>query len=46
VTDDNTTRNFGARPGYHLYDSIDFDGWDERSIWGYDDTAGSFYAQL
>jgi len=43
---EDATRNFGAKPGYALLDSIDLDGWDERSIWGYDDGVGSFYAQL
>lgn len=43
---EDATRNFGAKPGYALHDSIDLDGWDERSVSGYDDGVGSFYAQL
>jgi len=43
---EDATRNFGAKPGYALHDSIDLDGWGQRSIWGYDDGVGSFYAQL
>ncbi len=46
MTADKTTRNFDARPGEHLHDSVDLDGWDERSIWGYDARISSYYAQL
>ncbi len=46
MTYDDDSRNFGARPGYALNDSVDLDGWDDRSTWGYDDGIGSFYAQL
>lgn len=40
------SRNHDARPGYALHDAIDLAGWDDRSIWGWDDGTGSFYAQL
>jgi hypothetical protein len=39
-------RNHTARPGYQLHDAVDLRGWDHRSIWGWDQGTGSFYAQL
>lgn len=39
-------RNFGTRPGRDLRDDVDLADWDERSVWGYDEGVGSFYAQL
>ena len=40
------SRNHTARPGYQLHDAIDLPGWEEQSIWGWDEGTGSFYAQL
>ncbi|WP_125789751.1 hypothetical protein [Amycolatopsis sp. WAC 01375] len=46
MTVSRSSRNHGARPGYALHDAIDLAGWGDRSIWGWDDGIGSFYAQL
>jgi hypothetical protein len=46
MTDTDAARNFGARPGYALNDSVELEGWDGRSVWGYDEGVASFYAQL
>lgn len=40
------TRNFGARPGYALHDAVDLPGWEDQSVWGWDEPMGTFHAQL
>jgi hypothetical protein len=40
------SRNHAARPGHQSHDVIDLPGWEDQSIWGWDDGVGSFYAQL
>ncbi|WP_199042693.1 hypothetical protein [Glycomyces salinus] len=39
-------RNFGIRPGHNFRDSVLLPGWDQRSVWGYDEACGSFFLQL
>ncbi|MCK2239728.1 MULTISPECIES: hypothetical protein [unclassified Crossiella] len=40
------SRNHTARPGYQLHDAVDLPGWEQQSIWGWDEGSSSFYAQL
>lgn len=40
------SRNHNARPGYQLHDAIDLLGWEDQSIWGWDEGTSSFFAQL
>ncbi|WP_020663620.1 hypothetical protein [Amycolatopsis benzoatilytica] len=40
------SRNHARKPGYEFTDMLDLPGWDEQSIWGYDEGIGSFFAQL
>src|ERR1043165_7598446 len=40
------SRNHTARPGFQERDAVDLLGWDEQSIWGWDEGLSSFYAQL
>lgn len=40
------SRNHNARPGYQLHDAIDLHGWEDQSIWGWDEGTGNFFAQL
>lgn len=40
------SRNHTARPGHQLHDAVDLPGWEDQSIWGWDEGTGSFYAQL
>jgi hypothetical protein len=39
-------RNHRCRPGDEFRDAIDLPGWDEQSVWGYDEGTSSFFAQL
>ncbi len=39
-------RHHDARPGYDLHDALDLPGWENQSIWGWDQMTSSFYAQL
>lgn len=41
-----TSRNHRRRPGQNFTDALALPGWDEQSIWGYDEGTGSFFAQL
>lgn len=40
------SRNHTVRPGVRLHDAVDLSGWEQRSIWGWDEGTSSFYAQL
>lgn len=40
------SRNHRCRPGHEFRDAIDLPGWDEQSVWGYDEGTSSFFAQL
>jgi hypothetical protein len=41
-----TSRNHDRKPGYEFRDGLDLPGWEDQSIWGYDEGIGSFFAQL
>ncbi len=43
---DLATRNHGLRPGVGFQDSIELDGWEKQSLWGWDHQTDTFYAQL
>lgn len=40
------SRNYDVRPGSGFHDSVLLPGWDQQSVWGYDEPCGSFYLQL
>jgi hypothetical protein len=40
------TRNHARRPGHDFRDMIYLEGWENQSVWGYDEGMGSFFAQL
>ncbi|MEO7196466.1 MAG: hypothetical protein ABIZ05_16905 [Pseudonocardiaceae bacterium] len=41
------SRHYGCGPGpVSFTDRLDLAGWEERSVWGYDEPLGGFFAQL
>ncbi|WP_335989929.1 hypothetical protein [Glycomyces sp. MUSA5-2] len=46
MTAPDPARHFLVRPGAPFTEALDLPGWEDYSIWGYDDPLGSFFAQL